>query len=433
MHFPDNDDDDSPDKDMEGIGMDSNDADTENEKKEEPSDVVQIDDPKVKESLLSEEEKNLQDKDIPSSSEEKKGDITDMNTRCGFLSRIFTGWIIYFHQPVVFAGCSLALLYITVMGFDSVTTGFIYKNGISELVVGVCSAVGGLAGILGTVIFTRSRKRIGLERTGLFAFQLEVSCLVLAVISVWAPGSPFDPQGTKPAPLPLCSDLPSPVTVGLNETVEYVLMGNTTSTTPVDCLEKQPYFNISVILFLIGIITSRVGRYRYISCVFVVFFIEDNFLFQHARVGYYFYNMLSIVSMMSLYIYYSCFVILGLWMADLVVTQILQENVKESERGVVGGVQDSLNMLMDMIKFSVIITKPGIEFFGIHILWSFGAIFLASCLFAYHSWRVRGHLFHFDKLRKFMCNGEAGHVNPPQADIPLQNTGSHFGSAIVHA
>ena len=36
----------------------------------------------------------------------------------------------------------------------------------------------------------------------------------------------------------------------------------------------------------------------------------------------------------------------GLWMADLTVTQLLQENVQEKERGMVNGVQSSLNMLL---------------------------------------------------------------------------------------
>ena len=33
-------------------------------------------------------------------------------------------------------------------------------------------------------------------------------------------------------------------------------------------------------------------------------------------------------------------------MADLTVTQLLQENVQEKERGMVNGVQSSLNMLL---------------------------------------------------------------------------------------
>ena len=58
-------------------------------------------------------------------------------------------------------------------------------------------------------------------------------------------------------------------------------------------------------------------------------------------------------------------------MADLVVTQLLQENVAECERGVVNGVQNSLNMLLDMLKFTLVIGVPHIEHFGFLVIASF--------------------------------------------------------------
>jgi iron-regulated transporter 1 len=94
---------------------------------------------------------------------------------------------------------------------------------------------------------------------------------------------------------------------------------------------------------------------------------------------------------------------IGLWMADLVVTQLMQESVVEMERGVVNGVQNSLNMFMDMLKFALVIALPHIQIFGVHILLSFSFIVIAGFLFAFHSWRVRGHLFHFSKLRNILC------------------------------
>ena len=77
-------------------------------------------------------------------------------------------------------------------------------------------------------------------------------------------------------------------------------------------------------------------------------------------------------------------------MADLVVTQTMQENVAELERGVVGGVQNSINMLMEMLKFSLVIALPQTEIFGIHIILSWLFIFSAGLLFTFHSWRVHG-------------------------------------------
>ena len=85
-------------------------------------------------------------------------------------------------------------------------------------------------------------------------------------------------------------------------------------------------------------------------------------------------------------------VLSGLWMADLVVTQILQENVAEKERGIVNGVQNSLNMLFDLIKFVLVICVHHIYYFGYLIIVSFSFIVIASISFSYYSFTVRGHL-----------------------------------------
>jgi len=75
----------------------------------------------------------------------------------------------------------------------------------------------------------------------------------------------------------------------------------------------------------------------------------------------------------------------GLWMADLVVTQTQQEGVAEAERGVVGGVQHSLNMTMDMLKFALVIALPHVQLFGVHVCLSFSFIASAGVLFTVHA------------------------------------------------
>ncbi|KAG0554856.1 hypothetical protein KC19_12G125500 [Ceratodon purpureus] len=89
---------------------------------------------------------------------------------------------------------------------------------------------------------------------------------------------------------------------------------------------------------------------------------------------------------------------LGLWMFDLSVTQLMQESVPEAERGVVGGVQKSLQSLMDMLTYVVgmVIVHP--QDFGITICMSYGAVMGAALLYSMHVYRVRGHLFHFDRF-----------------------------------
>ncbi|KAI0229788.1 Solute carrier family 40 member 1 [Lamellibrachia satsuma] len=267
---------------------------------------------------------------------------------------LYTGWRTYARQRVVFAGLAFATLFMTVLGFDSITTGYIYASGLSEVMVGLTMSLAGVTGILGTFAFTWFRRRVGLERTGLFAINFELLCLTLCVVSVWAPGSLFQPDSLLHLPrqdgLDNCSVVADIVpTVGnASDLTPYSDAGS--RGVPQGCGGNfDPKEKISIVLFLIGVITSRVG----------------------------------------------------LWMADLVVTQLLQETVRERERGIVNGVQNSLNMLMDVLKFTLVIVLPHIETFGYLIILSFIFICLASLFFALYSRSIRGHLLHCEKI--FPC------------------------------
>ena len=66
----------------------------------------------------------------------------------------------------------------------------------------------------------------------------------------------------------------------------------------------------------------------------------------------------------------------GLWIVDLSVTQILQERVDENRRGVINGVQDSMNNSMDLLKNVLTIVLPKPKTFGILIILSFTSISL---------------------------------------------------------
>lgn len=66
----------------------------------------------------------------------------------------------------------------------------------------------------------------------------------------------------------------------------------------------------------------------------------------------------------------------GLWLSDLTVTQIMQEQIVEHKRGVINGVQNSLNMSMDMLKSLLVILFPYPQQFGLLIILSFGSVFL---------------------------------------------------------
>ena len=101
-----------------------------------------------------------------------------------FLKVFYNGWKTYYGQPSLWAGVALSLLYMTVLGFDSITIGYIYASHVSPFFCSLAMSLGGLMGLLGTLAFTRARSRLGLERTGLFAFNLEVSKISKSLLKV---------------------------------------------------------------------------------------------------------------------------------------------------------------------------------------------------------------------------------------------------------
>ncbi len=64
----------------------------------------------------------------------------------------------------------------------------------------------------------------------------------------------------------------------------------------------------------------------------------------------------------------------GLWITDLTINQILQEEVDPSVRGSVNGVQESLNNALDLLKCVLVIALPTPEQFGLLVVLSFISI-----------------------------------------------------------
>lgn len=174
------------------------------------------------------------------------------------------GWVAYYNQPIFWAGMSLAFLYMTVLGFDCITTGYAYTQGLSGSFLSLLMGASAVAGILGTIAFTWIRRKCGLIRAGFISGVTQFSCLILCIISVFMPGSPLD---LSVSPF---TELASAY-LGTNTLVETVLptsepqhittirYGNST-TEPADGEQFQPESYISIGLLFAGIIAARVGK-----------------------------------------------------------------------------------------------------------------------------------------------------------------------------
>ena len=99
---------------------------------------------------------------------------------------------------------------------------------------------------------------------------------------------------------------------------------------------------------------------------------------------------------------------IGLWTFDLAVQQLVQERVKEEERGVVGGVMNAMNSIMDMLHYVLVIAAPRPEHFWILTVISVGMVTLGLILYAAYVHKVRGHLFHMMDCCRWMKRKMSG-------------------------
>lgn len=271
---------------------------------------------------------------------------------CSMIFKLVNGWQTYISYNVSWAGFGLGLLYMTVLGFDNITTGFAYSQGVNESILGILMAVGAITGILATFIYPVLKRKVGLPRTGLISFSLEIICLVFCLLSIVSPGNPY---GLVPLS-PECVE-------NGNTTTNYTQIDVYNSSTPSSSNAIKAYCSyISVSLLMLGIITAR----------------------------------------------------FGLWMSDLTVNQLLLENVNETKIGVVIGVQNSLNMLMDLLKFLLVILVPEPSDFWLLISISYIFICFGGISFAKYALFKSGH---FE-----ICTKERQNRKQNKYNVHAQNT-----------
>ena len=72
---------------------------------------------------------------------------------------------------------------------------------------------------------------------------------------------------------------------------------------------------------------------------------------------------------------------IGLWSFDIAVTQLFQEKVPENRRNIIGSIQMSLNMILEMLMYICVIIIDKNYLFGYHVISSTVAICLAHLIF----------------------------------------------------
>lgn len=271
------------------------------------------------------------------------------------------GWVSYYNQPVFLAGMGLAFLYMTVLGFDCITTGYAYTQGLSGSILSILMGASAVTGIMGTVAFTWLRRKCGLVRAGLISGCAQLSCLILCVISVFMPGSPLDlsvspfqdirSRFIQAEPLSTNTSLKIPEIL----TTETHMSNESDSTNTALEMGLNSESIISVSLLFAGVIAARIG----------------------------------------------------LWSFDLTVTQLLQENVIESERGIINGVQNSMNYLLDLLHFIMVILAPNPEAFGLLVLISVSFV-------------AMGHIMYFRFAQKTLGN-KLFVCGPDEEDVTNEN------------
>ncbi|KAI1899448.1 hypothetical protein AGOR_G00061900 [Albula goreensis] len=234
------------------------------------------------------------------------------------------GWVAYYNQSIFLAGMGLAFLYMTVLGFDCITTGYAYTQGLNGFILSLLMGASAISGICGTVAFTWIRKKCGLIRTGFISGVAQLSCLMLCVVSVFVLGSPFD------------------LSVSPFQDTDVQSSFNSSRDEETEAPVVESYLSVS--LLFAGVIAARVG----------------------------------------------------LWSFDLSVTQLIQENVIESERGIINGVQNSMNYLLDLLHFIMVILAPNPEAFGLLVILSVSFVAMGHLMYFRFAYKSLGS-------RLFLC------------------------------
>ncbi|GMR46342.1 hypothetical protein PMAYCL1PPCAC_16537, partial [Pristionchus mayeri] len=245
----------------------------------------------------------------------------------------------YYGQPVFSAAVGLALLYMTVLGFNGLDIAYGESVGLPENVMGFFRSFGSVAGVAGALMYAVFERQFGVRRTGVIGMLIQASLLSLCVVSIWLPGSPWNPAvyfSTLTWSSWWRALIGNFVATSTNSTAE------APAPTPADwstMTTSDGTSIVSIFTFLIAIAASR----------------------------------------------------FGLWMADLAITHIMQVATPESQRNTVFGVQNAICQAFSVLKDALVIVLPSANTFGICIIISYGFKVAGCCSYLYYIAKSSAH------------------------------------------
>ncbi|GMR51749.1 hypothetical protein PMAYCL1PPCAC_21944 [Pristionchus mayeri] len=253
------------------------------------------------------------------------------SSRSARIASFFSVLSTYHAQPVFNAALGLALLYMTVLGFSGLDIAYGESVGLPENVMGFLRSLGSVAGVAGALMYAVFERQFGVRRTGVIGMMLQSCLLSLCVVSIWLPGSPWDPHAYLSTLTwsswwqALLGNFVSPSS--LNATIDTLNHTNWSSMT-----NSNGTSIVSIFTFLIAISTSR----------------------------------------------------FGLWMADLAITHIMQVATPESQRNTVFGVQNAICQTFSVLKDALVIVLPSPSTYGICIVAAYSFNVAGCCSYLYY-------------------------------------------------
>ncbi len=278
------------------------------------------------------------EKPIDTSNESRKK-LTCVNA-LDLAGKFITGWRVYFKQGLIcIAGVAVAIRSMSLLGFDYLTIAYAKNQGLTEFAISIIEAVGSVSCILGVLTFPllHNKFKLSLIVSALIGFIVELVFIVVALSSIWLPGSPFE----------LYKD-------GGNH---------------VGCVEG--HLQQSNTMSLVSS-NSAIGKESDIDH----FIFSGNFFTKSCN---------SYVSVLVL-LFSIAASRFGLCLFDLSIQQLIQETIPETERGIFSGMQIALNMIFDLLTYGLAIFLPKMETFGYLVIYSVCCVFfsfLLYCLFVF--------------------------------------------------